>query len=157
MPQRDTIHNLVKQAILKEGWIVTDDPYVISYGERFLFVDLGATEPEVNSIEGQFIGAERGNSRIALEIKDFRRQAVITDLERAIGQYVLYRLLLNKVDPKREIYLAITDIAYDEIFHEPIGKVVMSDLPLKLLVVDVEKVEVKEWIPPRSTPKSSNK
>ncbi|MEC4986845.1 MAG: XisH family protein [Oscillatoria sp. PMC 1068.18] len=157
MPQRDTIHNLVKQAILKDGWVVTDDPYVISYGERFLFVDLGARELEVSDIKGQFIGAERGNNRIALEIKDFRSQSVITDLERAIGQYVLYHLLLKKVDPEREIYLAITDLTYDEIFNEPIGKLVISDLPLKLLVVDVEKVEVKQWIPPRTTPKSSNR
>jgi hypothetical protein len=44
MPQRDAIHEIVKQAIIKDGWNITksDDPYVISYGERFLFVDLAA-------------------------------------------------------------------------------------------------------------------
>ncbi|MGK7873063.1 MAG: XisH family protein [Xenococcaceae cyanobacterium] len=158
MPQRDTIHNLVKQAITKDGWEITDDPYVISYGERFLFVDLGARESDdLERIPGQFIGAERDNSRIAIEIKEFRGKSVIADLEQAIGQYVLYRLLLAKVDPEREIYLAITDITYDEIFSEPIGKVVISDLPLKLLVVDLEKAEVKQWIPPRMTGKLSSK
>lgn len=63
---------------------------------------------------------------------------------------MLYRLLLNKVDPRREIYLAISDITYKEIFNEPIGEVVIRDLPMQLLVVDVEKVEVKLWIPPHS-------
>ncbi|RLB99978.1 MAG: fatty-acid synthase, partial [Deltaproteobacteria bacterium] len=29
-----------------DGWEITDDPYVISYGERFLFVDLGAAETD---------------------------------------------------------------------------------------------------------------
>lgn len=150
MPPRDIIHNIVKQAITKDGWEVTDDPYVISYGERFLFVDLGVTE--LNTFEqsqGRIIGAERNNNRIAIEIKEFRGRSAIGDLEQAIGQYVLYRLLLNKVEPGREIYLAITDITYDEIFSEPLGKVVINDLPLKLLVVDIEKAEVKEWIPPR--------
>jgi len=42
MPQKDSIHNPVKQALVKDGWEITDDPYVIAYGERFLFVDLGA-------------------------------------------------------------------------------------------------------------------
>jgi len=42
MPQRDTIHNLVKQALINSGWEITDDPYRIYYGERSLFVDLGA-------------------------------------------------------------------------------------------------------------------
>ena len=43
MPARDSIHSLVKQALIKDGWTITDDPFVITYGERFLFVDLGAT------------------------------------------------------------------------------------------------------------------
>lgn len=140
MPPRDTIHEIVKQAIIKDGWNITDDPYVISYGDRFLFVDLG--------IEGRFIGAERESSRIAIEIKDFRGRSAIADLEQAIGQYVLYRLLLNRVDPEREIYLAISDVP-KEIFNEPIGEVVISDLPLQLLVVDIKKAKVKLWIPPR--------
>jgi hypothetical protein len=158
MPQRDTIHNLVKQAIIKDGWEITDAPYIISYGERFLFVDIGARESDgLEQIQGQFIGAKQDNSRIAIEIKEFRGKSVIADLEQAIRQYVLYRLLLAQVDPEREIYLAITDLTYNEIFSEPIGKVVISDLPLKLLVVDLERAEVKQWIPPRMTEKLSSK
>ncbi|WP_026736025.1 XisH family protein [Fischerella sp. PCC 9605] len=154
MPQRDAIHEIVKQAIIKDGWNITADPYVISYGERFLFVDLGATKSnKINNIQGRFIGAERENSRIAIEIKDFRSKSAIGDLEQALGQYILYRLLLNKVDPGREVYLAITDIIYDEIFSEPIGELVINDLPLKLIIVDVEKAEVKQWIPPRTIAK----
>lgn len=123
MPPRDTIHYIVKQAITKYGWKITDDPYVIFYGERFLFVDLGLIESKtLDQIEGRFIGAERENRRIAIEIKEFQGRSAIADLEQAIGQYVLYRLLLNKVD-----------------------------LPLKLVIVNVEKAEVTQWIPPRST------
>jgi hypothetical protein len=148
MPQRDTIHNPIKQAIIKDSWTITDDPYVISYGERFLFVDLGATEfGSFKADEGQFIGAEKNFKRIAIEIKEFRGQSVIADLEQAIGQYILYRMLLDRVDPEREIYLAITDITYDEIFSEPIGKLVISELPLKLIIVNLEKVEIQQWIP----------
>ena len=52
--------------------------YVISYGERFLFLDLGLIKPSsLNQIEGQFIGAERETSRIAIEIKEFRGRSVI--------------------------------------------------------------------------------
>ncbi len=104
MPQKDHIHDVVKRALVADGWDVTDDPYVISYGERFLFVDLGAVEASMRGpVGGQFIGAQRGGSRIAVEIKDFRGKSMIASLEQAIGQYVLYRLLLNKVDPEREL------------------------------------------------------
>lgn len=150
MPQRDSVHHIVKQALIKSGWEITDDPYVISYGERFLFVDLGAVESSTcKDLEGQFIGARREDIRIAVEIKEFRGRSAITDLEQAIGQYSLYRILLNKVDPRREVYLAVTDIIFDEIFSEPVGELVIHDLPLQLLVVDSEKAEVQQWIPPR--------
>ncbi|MEG4803916.1 XisH family protein [Microcoleus sp. ARI1-B5] len=150
MPPRDSIHNIVKQAIVKDGWQITNDPYVISYGERFLFVDLAATELSTpDRIFGQFIGAEYKNSRIAIEIKEFGGKSAIADLEQAIGQYILYQLLLKQVDPERHVYLAIPDSTYYSLFSEPIGELVIAELPLKLLIVDLQKTEVKQWIPAR--------
>lgn len=152
MPQKDSIHQAVKQALIKDGWEITADPYVITYGERFLFVDLGAEESEqTEALVGNFIGAERANVRIAVEIKELRGQSVIVELEQAIGQYVLYRLLLNRVEPARSLFLAIPDKTYRELFAEPIGELVIRDLPLQLLVIDVESAEVKRWIPLRPT------
>jgi XisH protein len=150
MPPRDTTHPSIKQALSKEGWEITDDPYVISYGERFLFIDLAARLDAFNGNPGRFIGARRGNRRIAVEIKEFRGNSAIADLEQALGQYMLYHMLLRQVDPERELYLAIADRTYDEIFSEPIGELVIRELLLKLLIVDVEAVEVKQWIPPEA-------
>jgi hypothetical protein len=150
MPQRDSIHYAVRQALVKDGWDITDDPYVISYGERFLFVDLGASEASSETgFESRFIGARKGQNQIAVEVKEFRRTSAIADLEQAIGQYVLYRLLLNQVDPDRNLYLAVDEATAAEIFSEPIGELVIRDLPLNLLIVDVELAEVSQWIPPR--------
>jgi hypothetical protein len=151
MPQRDAIHNIIRQALVNEGWEITDDPYVISYGERFLFIDLAARLDVLNGIAGRFIGARRGSSRIAIEIKEFRGNSAIADLEQAIGQYVLYQLLLKQVDPDRELYLSVTDKTFEGIFSEPIRELVMRELPMKLLIVDVEAVEVKRWIPARES------
>jgi hypothetical protein len=61
MPRRDSTHPFIKQALIKEGWEITDDPYVISYGERFLFIDLAAGLDASKGNPGQFIGARRGN------------------------------------------------------------------------------------------------
>lgn len=149
MPSKDVIHDPVKRSIQTAGWQITDDPYVISYGERFLFIDLGA--------QGHFIGAERGSQRIAIEIKALRGRSVIAELEQAIGQYVLYKLLLAQVDPDRTLYLAITQQVYDELFQEPIGKLVLRDLPLNLLVINIEQCEIKQWIPkPSELPSSKS-
>lgn len=141
MPQKDQIHEMVKQALTENGWQVTDDPYVISYGERFLFVDLGATKQQA-----RFIGAQRKGSKIAVEIKEFRGKSAMHSLEQAIGQYVLYQLLLKQLDPERIVYLAVSHIVYDEIFSEPVGELVIRELPMNLLVVNTETCEVEKWI-----------
>jgi hypothetical protein len=145
MPQRDSIHNIVSQALQKDGWEITDDPYVISYGRRFLFIDLGASEP--HSPQATLIGARQHNQRIAIEIKEFRGNSALADLEQAIGQYVLYQLLLQQVDTQRQLYLAITTKTFATIFTEPIGQLVIRNLPLKLLVIDINTTEVTQWIP----------
>jgi hypothetical protein len=142
MPVRDAIHDPVTQALIRDGWQITDDPYVISYGDRFLFIDLGMTS--------RFIGAERSGQRLAVEIKELRGRSIITELEQAIGQYVLYQLLLTQVDPDRLLYLAVSRQAYEEIFQEPIGQLVINDLPLNLIVVDIASSKVHQWIPPLS-------
>ncbi|MBI4784882.1 MAG: XisH family protein [Oscillatoriophycideae cyanobacterium NC_groundwater_1537_Pr4_S-0.65um_50_18] len=157
MPLRDSTHPFMKQALIKEGWEITDDPYVISYGERFLFIDLAAKLNTPNDNKGRFIGARRGNRQIAVEIKEFRGKSAIADLEQAIGQYVLYQVLLKQVDPGRNLYLAIADKTYDELFSEPIGELVIRELPLKLIIVDVEAAEVKQWIPPEAIERLSSK
>jgi hypothetical protein len=155
MPQRDRIHDIVRQALIKDGWQITDDPYIIDYGDRIFYVDLGiATARHGSSI---LIGASSGNRHIAVEIKEFRGRSPMLDLEQAIGQYVLYRLLLERITPGREIYLAVPTLAYDEIFTQEIGRLVMDELRMKLLVVELETEEVAQWIPPPNTEKSSNR
>ena len=154
MPKRDSIHGVVRQALIKAGWTITDDPYVISYGERFLFIDLAAVEGiDPNGMQSQFIGAQCGNSKIAIEIKQFRGQSAIASLEQAIGQYVLYQLLLKQIDPQRQLYLAVGEQDYTQILSEPIGELVINELPLNVLVIDLQTEEIQQWIPP-NTPQS---
>ena len=97
MPPRDSLHEIVEQALVKDGWRITDDPFVISYGERFLFVDLGAVGRAERYVQGRFVGATREGERIVVEVKPFQGRSPVADLEQAIGQYVLYRLLLSQV------------------------------------------------------------
>lgn len=143
MPQRDQIHDIIRRAILKDGWQITDDPFVIAYGERFLFIDLGATE---SGLLSAIVGASRSSERIAIEIKTFRSASLITELQQAIGQYQLYFLLLQEVDPDRTLYLAISEDVYQSFFREPIGQLVIKNLPLNLIVVNLKKEEIIQWI-----------
>ena len=61
---KDVFHDIVKQALENDGWLVTHDPYRLSVLGREGQVDLGA--------EKNFIAAEKGVQRIAVE-SDRRR------------------------------------------------------------------------------------
>jgi hypothetical protein len=42
MSAKDVFHNAVKNALQKEGWIITDDPFFIRFGGINIYIDLGA-------------------------------------------------------------------------------------------------------------------
>ncbi len=62
MPAKDIYHNEVKNALIKDGWTITDDPYFIKYEDAELYADQAAEKP---------IAAERQGQKIVVEIKSF--------------------------------------------------------------------------------------
>lgn len=64
MPARDSSHEAVKQAVINDGWVITDDPYVISYGDRFLFIDLGASRLLVFVVEINALRLKLSNLKV---------------------------------------------------------------------------------------------
>ena len=138
MPARDKYHKQFKAALIKDGWIVTDDPLRIEYGGKKMYVDLGAEE---------IIAAEKGGRKIAVEVKSFLGPSDINDLEGALGQFVLYRNVMRKTEPDRQLYLAVPQIAFVELFEEPIGRLLIEEEKLLVIVFDPKQKEIKKWIP----------
>ncbi|WP_308189114.1 element excision factor XisH family protein [Nostoc mirabile] len=38
-PVRDRYHENVKNALIKDGWTITDDPFHLKWGKRDMYVD----------------------------------------------------------------------------------------------------------------------
>jgi hypothetical protein len=138
MPARNVHHNAVIQALQADGWTITHDPLLIPYGDRRLFVDLGA--------ERTTIGAERGSERIAVEIASFLADSPVRDLQETVGQFVVYRAILSQIEPDRRLYLAVTTGTYDSVFSEPVGELVAAEVRLRVLVFDAHEQKVIRWI-----------
>ncbi len=138
MPARDVYHDQVKSALVKDGWRITHDPLSLKWNEQNLFVDLGAEE---------VLAAEKSGRRIAVEIKSFIGPSQMHDLEQALGQFVLCRIALRKEYPDHELYLAVTEKIYLELFAEPEGRILVEDENLQIIVFDAQGEEIKQWIP----------
>lgn len=137
MPRRDTYHQAVVNALRKDGWTITHDPYTLSFGLKDVYVDLGAEQP---------IAATKDNEEIAVEVKSFRSASDLHDFEEAIGQYAFYRSLLSRVDPTRKLFLAVPDVAFNLTFNEPIARPVLEDLQVLLFTFDPEAEVIVQWI-----------
>ena len=96
MPARNIHYDAVIQALRADGWTITHDPLMIPFGDRRLFIDLGA--------ERVTLGAERNGERIAVEIASFVADSPVRDLQEAVGQFVVYRALLSQIEPERIVF-----------------------------------------------------
>ena len=138
MPAKDLYHDVVKAALVKDGWTITHDPLTLRSGKKDLYVDLGAEK---------LLAAEKGGRRIAVEVKSFVGKSEIEDLEKALGQFTLYRSIMELDFPDRELYLAVREVIFTEIFEEPIGKVLLDKGLVQLIVFDDAKEEIRRWMP----------
>lgn len=138
MPARAIYHNSAKHALIKDGWTITHDPLRLSWGSKDMYVDLGAD---------RLLAAEKGKQKIAVEIKSFVGDSEMDDLEKAIGQYVVYRAVLAEREPNRVLYLAVTEDILRNIFDEPLGKLLLKNNLAQVMGFDPQAEVIVEWIP----------
>ena len=140
MPAKDIFHEPFVRALKKDGWTITDDPLTFRLMDTDLLIDIGAE---------RLVGAERGNERIAVEIKSFVGKSSVQDLKEATGQFVLYAqaLMRSPANADRILLLAVRLPIYVSLFENGIGKILLESDTLRLVVFDANTEEIKRWIP----------
>ncbi|NET10691.1 MAG: XisH protein [Symploca sp. SIO2B6] len=136
MPAKDMYHDAVKQALINDSWAITADPYIIKYEDAELYADLAAEKT---------IAAQRGTEQIVVEIKSFVGRSLMYDFHNALGQYIVYRNLIQLTEPSYTLYLAIDHLTYNEFFQRPSVQAVTSKNQLLLIVVDISKEVILKW------------
>ncbi|MEM9213319.1 MAG: element excision factor XisH family protein [Cyanobacteria bacterium P01_F01_bin.150] len=135
---RDLFHNQVKAALVKDGWTVTHDPYSIKISEVIkVQIDLGAEST---------IAAQRGQDKIAVEIKSFVSDSDINEFHGALGQYLNYARALTIEDPIRTLYLAVPVDTYTEFFQVPFIQATLQDYRINLIVYEPIQEVIQQWI-----------
>mgnify|MGYP001489778932 CR=1 FL=1 len=137
MSAKDIFHGKVKNALIKDGWIITDDPYSLKWddGEN-LFIDLAAEK---------VIAAEKGKDKIAVEIKTFIGKSTMFDLHLAIGQFLVYQTALEEKEPDRILFLAVPMEILNDIFLKPKAIKLTQKVNLKIIGFDIETEEILQW------------
>lgn len=136
MPARDIYHDKVKNALIKDGWTITHDPLRLSWGGRDMYVGLGAE---------RLLAAEKAGQRIAVEVKSFVGASEMDDLEKAIGQFVLYQAVLAEREPDRLLFLAVPQFVLRDVFEQPLGELLFQKNLVHVMGFDPDMEVILQW------------
>lgn len=81
-----------------------------------------------------------------MEVKSFIGASKIQDLKEALGQYDIYRYLLEEIAPDRKLYMAISKVAYNTFFTQDVTQLILNKHQLPIIVADIEIEEIVQWI-----------
>jgi len=137
MPARDRFHQAVRQALIRDGWTITDDPLRLEFAGVDLYVDLAAEK---------LIAAEKENRKIAVEVKSFTSDSTTYEFHSVIGQFVNYRIILEHCQPGRILYVAVPKEIWHTFFETKFAQVILQRTELKIVVFDSEEEIIETWI-----------
>jgi hypothetical protein len=134
LPAKDYYHDVVKRALIKDGWKITREQVLFIIADRHVWIDIEASKTSEDQ-------------RILIEVKGFEGPSQVNELMDAVGKYVVYRAIINEVGGQNiPLYLTITEEAFQSILSERIGVIARQQAGVKLLVFDPGREEIKTWI-----------
>ncbi|HEY9849672.1 MAG TPA: XisH family protein [Leptolyngbyaceae cyanobacterium] len=136
MAAKDLFHEAVKQAFLKQQWVITADPLIIKIEGVKLEIDLAAEK---------VFAAEKAGRKIAVEIKSFLNPSAITDFHSALGRFLNYRLALQMNEPDRTLYLAVPIDTFESFFQERFTQEAVKQYQIKLIIYEPLQEVIIAW------------
>jgi hypothetical protein len=137
MSARDIVHDAVRAALEKEDWVITDDPLYLKASVKIgIYIDLAAEK---------LLVAEKSGQKIAVEIKSFLGLSVVNEFHMALGQFLNYRLALQRLDPERILYLAVPLDTYEIFFSDEFIGQVVETYGLNLIVFNPAREVIVLW------------
>ncbi len=116
--------------------MITHDPYRMTEYDPEWEIDFGAEK---------IIAAERGVEKIAIEVKSFLEISFANEFHKVLGQYLNYFSALKRIDPDRQLFLAVPKDVFEEEFHRLGIANAVSDYSVKILVFDKSLKEAILW------------
>jgi hypothetical protein len=94
----------------------------------------------------RLIAAERGEEKIAVEVKSFVSPSPISDFHTALGQFLNYKIMLEAKEPDRQLYLAVPLETYETFFQSRFAQTAIQQYALRLIIYNPISEEIVQWI-----------
>ncbi|HRW11178.1 MAG TPA: element excision factor XisH family protein [Caldilineaceae bacterium] len=135
---KDKIHDAVKNALTNDNWLIIQEHLYIEYEELSILADIIAER-------APFI-AVKDDKKILVEIKTFGGASFMRQLQQTLGQYSIYRDMVEFTDLAYDLFLAISDDIYEQFFLGKAIQRIIQRHQIQIIVVNLEREEIVEWI-----------
>lgn len=136
MTALDSCEPQIIRALEKEGWRIDLKPYPITTEARGVFADFSVQRTVANQTQ----------TIVVVEVKCFANpKADLIELYTAVGQYLYYRVNLNREGKGDLLYLALPDHVFKRFQKKPSFLDTFAASLIKLVIVDIEREVITQW------------
>ena len=121
MPTQDLYHDVVRNALRKDGWRITHTALQLK--------------------------AEKDERKIAVAVNSFVGRSNLADVTQTFGQLALSRSRLQTMAPDRVLYLAVRQATYSACFAGAEGELFLEKEHMQLIVFDPGAETIVQWVP----------
>lgn len=142
MPVKDLYHDMVRDALRKDGWRITHNP--LPFPRRRKAAAAPAPVPD-DAEEEWLLAAEKDERKIAVAVKSFVGRSDPESLARELAHLARCRARLYTTALARPLYLAIRRATYEACFATQEEAQAAMPPSVLLLVFDPRTAEIVHW------------
>ena len=138
MPTQDLYHDVVRDALRKDGWRITHTALQLK----------ARAEASAGELwEGPWLIADKDERKVAVAVSSFVGRSNPADILQTWRQLALSRSRLYTMDSDRVVYLAVRQATYSACFGGTEGDLLLEKEHMRLLVFDPRAEVIVQWVP----------
>jgi len=138
MPTQDLYHDVVRDALRKDGWRITHTALQLK----------ARAEASAGELwEGPWLIADKDERKVAVAVSSFVGRSNPADILQTWRQLALSRSRLYTMDSDRVVYLAVRQATYSACFGGTEGDLLLEKEHMQLLVFDPRAEVIVQWAP----------
>ena len=138
MPTQDLYHDIVRDALRKDGWRITHTALQLK----------ARAESRTRELwEGPWLIADKDERKVAVAVSSFVGRSNLADITQMWGQLELSRPQLHTMDSDRVVYMAVRQATYHACFGGTEGELLLEKEHMQLIVFDPRAEVIVQWVP----------
>ena len=138
MPTPDLYHDVVRNALRKDGWRIT---------HTALQLKARAEASAEELWEGPWLIADKDERKVAVAVSSLVGHSNLADVLQTWRRLALSRSQLHTMDADRVVYLAVRQATYSACFGGTEGDLLLAKEHMQLLIFDPRAEVIVQWVP----------